>query len=224
MKVDGVFINNHDQISDHVVAHFENLFDKFSVLQENSLVEKVIPCLVSAQINSLLTSLPSVEEIRSAVFNLKRDNVADPDGFGPIFYHIYWSIIKDDVINATLQFFKNGWIAPNYNYNTLVLIPKVNEADNIDQYRPISLDNFKFKIITKVLADRLAQVLPHIISKEQKGFIQGRSIKDCICLTSKVGNMIKKKFLGGNVMLKVDIDKAFDTLGRSFVSSSFLLG
>jgi hypothetical protein len=102
---------------------------------------------------------------------------------------------------------------PNYNANTLILIPKTPNADSIDQFRPIALANFKFKIISKVLADdRLAQILPSIISKEQRGFVNGRNIKDCICLTSEAVNLLPKKAFGGNLALKIDISKAFDTL------------
>jgi hypothetical protein len=71
---------------------------------------------------------------------------------------------------------------PNYNSNTLILIPKTDNADSIDKFRPIALANFKFKIISKVLADWLAQIMSAIVSKEQSGFNQGRNIKDCICL------------------------------------------
>ncbi|MCI11700.1 RNA-directed DNA polymerase (Reverse transcriptase), partial [Trifolium medium] len=72
--------------------------------------------------------------------------------------------------------------------------------------------NFKFKIISKILADRLAQILPNIISKEQRGFIKGRQIRDCICLTSEAINMLHKKSFGGNLTVKIDIAKAFDTI------------
>jgi len=72
-----------------------------------------------------------------------------------------------------LEFFQNGWLPPNFNANTLVLIPKIPNADKIEHYRPIALANFKFKIISKVLADRLAGILPFIISKEQRGFVKG---------------------------------------------------
>lgn len=93
----------------------------------------------------------------------------------------------------------------------------IKEVGYIEHYKPISLENFKFKIITKVPADRLVKVLPHIISKEQKGFRGGRSIRDCIVLTLEVANLLHRKTLGGNITLKVDISKAFDTLSWSFI-------
>jgi hypothetical protein len=99
----------------------------------------------------------------------------------------------------------------------LILIPKIPSANSIDQFRLIAMANFKFKIISKVLADRLAQILPSIISKEQRGFVNDRNIKDCVCLASKAVNLLPKKAFGGNLALKIDISKAFDTLSWDFL-------
>lgn len=90
-------------------------------------------------------------------------------------------------------------------------------ADSIDKFRPIALSNFKFKLITKIIADRLAKIMPHVISKEQKGFIQGRTIKDCICLTSEVVKLLHKKSTKGNLAIKFDINKAFDNLSQDYI-------
>jgi hypothetical protein len=155
--------------------------------------------------------------MKNAVFSLNKDSAPGPDGVGAFFYQSYWAIIHQDVVNDVLQFFISGWIMPNYNSNTLILIAKTSNADSIDQFRPIALANFKFKIISKVLADRLANIMPTIISKKQRGFIQGRNIEDCICLASEAINLLNKKAFGGNVALKIDISKAFDTLDWSFL-------
>lgn len=76
---------------------------------------------------------------------------------------------------------------------------------------------FKFKIISKVLADRLAAIMPLLISKEQRSFIQGRRIQDCIGLTSEAFNLLDTKSWCSNITLKVDISKAFDTLRWDFL-------
>jgi len=164
--------------------------------------------------------LPSREEIHNAVFAMNKDSAPGPDGFGAFFFQTYWSIIKEDVCNVVLEFFTNNWIMPSFNSNTVVLIPKVPNADSISQYRPIALANFKFKILSKILAGRLAQVLPKIISKEQRGFIKGRQIKNCICLTSEAINMLHNRSFGGNLAIKIDIAKAFDTIDWNFLQKS----
>lgn len=125
----------------------------------------------------MLTRIPNDSEILNAILNLNIDSTPGPDGFGAIFFVHYWDIVKSDVINVVNQFFMQGWILPDYNASTVVLIPKTKEANNIELFRPIAMANFKFKIITKILADRLASILPSLISSEQKGFITGRNIK-----------------------------------------------
>lgn len=84
-------------------------------------------------------------------------------------------------------------------------------------YRPIALANFKFKIVTKILADRLASITPRIISIEQRGFVRDRNISDCIIIASEAINSLDKRQYGGNIALKVDISKAFDTLDWNFL-------
>ncbi|WJX52536.1 hypothetical protein P8452_38639 [Trifolium repens] len=159
---------------------------------DNGLVDEVIPNLITDRVNS-------------------------PDGFGAVFFQTYWDIIQLDVINAVIQFFTSGWILPNFNSNTLVLIPKNENADSVNDYRPIAIANFKFKLISKIIADRLASIMPAITSIQQRGFIKGRNIKDCICLTSEAINVLHKRSFGGNLAIKVDIAKAFDTLQWPFL-------
>ena len=210
-------ITDTKEISEHIINHFSTLFNNTSNTCDNGLVDEVIPHLITDRINSMLTLLPSEDEIFQAIFSLNKDSAPGPDGFGALFFQTYWSIIKLDVTKAVLQFFSTGWILPNFNSNNIVLIPKINNAGTINDYRPIAIENFKFKIISKILADRLAKIMPANTSVQQRGFIKGRSIKDCICLTSEAINLLHKKSYGGNLSLKVDIAKAFDTLDWNFL-------
>jgi len=75
---------------------------------------------------------------------------------GAFFFQHYWNIIKEDVIAAVLQFFTTSWILPGYNSNIITLIPKTQNDLSVDRYRPIAMENFKFKIISKIIADMLA--------------------------------------------------------------------
>lgn len=98
-----------------------------------------------------------------------------------------------------------------------MLIPETQNANTIGHFRHISLANFKPKIISKILDNRLASVMPHIVSSEDKGSIKGRSIEDCVCLTSEAINTLNRKCYGGNVALKIDIAKVFDTFNWKFL-------
>ena len=99
----------------------------------------------------------------------------------------------------------------------IVLIPKVIGAQAMGDFRPIALANFQFKIVTKILADRLSIVAMRIVSLEQRSFLRDRNISECIILASEAVNMIDRRQFGGNVALEVDIQKAFDTLDWSFL-------
>ncbi|XP_058741658.1 uncharacterized protein LOC131614046 [Vicia villosa] len=182
-----------------------------------SLVEETIPSLVDESMNNTLTNLPSMEEVVVVVFSINKDSAPGPDGFGAIFYQSYWDIIKEDVANVVLEFFQSGWILPGFNSNALVLIPKVKGDDCLDLFRPITISNFKFKLISKILADRISPIMPYLISKEQRGFIQGRHIHDCIDVASEAFNMLDSKSWCGNIAIKVGIRKAFDTLIWNFL-------
>lgn len=81
-----------------------------------------------------------------------------------IFIKKYWDIIGHDVFNSVLQFFSQPWLIPNLNSNFVVLIPKFKGVDRIEDYKPIALANFQFKLITMVLADRLSIIARRIIS------------------------------------------------------------
>jgi len=160
----------------------------------------------------MLIKCPDFLEIKNVVFKLNGNSVPGPNGFGGVFYHSCWEIIGTNVCNVVQQFFKQNWIFPRMNSNVVSLIPKIQDAESIKDYIPIVVANFKFKIIFKILADRLALVAARIISPNQYGFVQGRHIQDYIGIASEVINMLSKKVRGGNMAYKVDIHKVFDTL------------
>ncbi|XP_058761210.1 uncharacterized protein LOC131634556 [Vicia villosa] len=191
LRVNGNMVTEREQMAEHVVSYYTNIFNSSSVLQDDGIINEVIPQLMTEANNTELTRLPSMEEVLE--------------------------IIKEDVFGAVLQFFKDDWMLPNFNTNTLVLIPKVPNADSIDQFRLIALANFKYKIITKIIADRLSLFMPVLISMEQRAFIKGRSIKDCISVTSEAINLLPTRSKHGNLAIRVDISKAFDTLNWDFL-------
>ena len=205
IKDGGDIIIDPIHIVDHALDFYNSLFCTNIVLQDSLLVEEVIPNLVSNNTNQILTMLLTSQEIHRAIFTLNKDSAPGPDGFGVVFFQTFLDSIKTNVEKAVLQFFTFRWIMPNFNSNIVALIPKTPNADTISQFRPIAMANFKFKIISKIIADRLAQLMPILISKEQRGFIHGRNTKDCILIASEAINLIDIKSFGGNIALKVDI-------------------
>lgn len=142
-------LHDPDEMEAHVVSYFTNLFCFARTPTNFSTVDGLIPSLVDDNMNKFLTVITSKDEDKKDVFNLKKDSSPGLDGFCGIFYHYFWSIIKQDVTSAVVQFFKSGWILPKYNSNNIILLPKYVNADSMDSFTLTSLANFKFKIITK---------------------------------------------------------------------------
>ena len=87
-----------------------------------------------------------------------------PNGMNALVYQKFWHIVGDDVIAAMLDFLNSGSILLEINYTHIVFIPKIKSPERISNYRPISLCNVIYKIISKVLANRLKLILPRLIS------------------------------------------------------------
>lgn len=205
------------EIETHVLEYFTNICSANIQYEENDLPNRLIPQLVTNAENDMLTALPLHTKIKNAVFDLHGDAAPGPDGYSGHFYPFFWHIVGEDVVKSTQHFFLHNYIIPNLNSNLLILIPKVSRADQLDNFRPIALTNFQFKIITKIIADRLGSIASRIISIHQRGFIPGRHIQDCLIIASETANLLHKKTYGGNIALKVDIRKAFDTINWNFL-------
>jgi hypothetical protein len=94
----------------------------------------------------------------------------------------------------------------------------------VTQFRPISLANFIYKVISKILANRLKPLLHKIISSNQSAFLKGRSIHDNSILAHEIfHSMKKKKGNGGLIAIKLDMEKAFDRMEWSFLLRIFSL-
>jgi len=210
-------LTSKEDIECHVLQYFTDIFSAASKCVENDLPEKYIPRKVTDEDNAMLTAIPSEEEVKHVVFDLNGDAAPGPDGYPGYFYQHFWRIISHDVVNSTQYFFQHNYIMPNLNSNLLILIPKVHGADKLNNFRPIALANFQFKLITKILADRLGVIASKIISIHQRGFIPGRHIHDCIMTASEAVNLLHKKAYGGNLALKIDVRKAFDTVNWKFL-------
>ena len=102
-------------------------------------------------------------------------------------------------------------IWPGINSTLLTLIPKTNQADQADGFRPIALCNVIYKIVASVVAQRLKLILPSIISPEQTGFVEGRQILDGLVVAQEVIHTLKTKKERG-MLIKLDLSKAYDRL------------
>ncbi|GAA0167741.1 reverse transcriptase [Lithospermum erythrorhizon] len=214
---DGVWITDKPLIAESASNYFKKAFsgDSNDVHMED--LHNFIPQLVTQDQNDLLMAKPSLQEVKNTVFSLDKSSVAGPDGFNGFFFQEFWNLIDEDVYRAVL-YFMDGHAMPRSLTSTVIsLIPKCDGPCSWKQFRPISLCNFLNKVISKLLSNRLAIVLPGIISESQSGFVKGRVIQDNIMLTQEFIHHIDHTAKGGNVLLKLDMTRAFDMLSWKFL-------
>ncbi|XP_043809044.1 uncharacterized protein LOC122722412 [Manihot esculenta] len=202
--------------------YFMTLFTSHSCNSEHVL--QCVPTLVSQDHNASLLAPYSCDEVRSAAFSMKIDKSPGLDGFNPGFFQQYWDIIGDDISSFCIECLHSGSIPLKLYETALVLIPKKFVPERMSDLRPIALCNVVYKIITKMIVNRLKSLLPTIISESQSAFIAGRSIQDNIILAFEAlhgfkGHQRKKEFSGA---LKMDISKAYDRLEWGFIRDMLL--
>nr|XP_027120658.1 uncharacterized protein LOC113737662 [Coffea arabica] len=167
--------------------------------------------------NEMLDEIPYKEEVKSVIFAMDGGSAAGPDGFSGKFFACAWDIVAEDVHAAVVSFFCGEVLPRSISSTSIVLIPKVQSPQDFTQFRPISLCNFINKVISKVLSDRLARILPKIISPQQSGFVKGRHISDNFLLAQELISGIRRSNKGGNVVLKLDMAKAYDRVSWVFL-------
>lgn len=209
-------ISDPNRISDSVINYYKNLYAATLTSTDTSYCS-LIPSIVTEEENLSLIAMPSEKEITAVVFSIDPTSAPGPDEFSGLFYQTCWDIIRSDVCGFVLQFFAFGKIYRNLNSSFVALIPKMEGANSVTHFRPIAMANFCFKIITKIIADRLNPIANRVVSPQQSTFIKGRHISDCIGMVSETINILDKKSFGGNVAIKIDIVKAFDTIDWSFL-------
>lgn len=158
-----------------------------------------------------------MNEVRDALFDIENEKAPGPDGYGSYFFKSSWSIIAKDVFDAVNEFFLNGRILRQFNHATIALIPKKGHPLEINDYRPISCCNVVYKIISKILVKRLRDVMGSIVDKAQAAFISDRSIVDNIHLAQELLRKYARKRSSPRCTLKVDIQKAYDTVNWDFL-------
>ena len=110
---------------------------------------------LTPDMQQILSSDVTADEIKIAVFQMGPTKAPRPDGMNAFFYQKFWHIVGENVVNAMLDYLHSGVMGLNINHTNIVLIPKIKSTERMSDFRPISLCNVIYKIISKVLANRL---------------------------------------------------------------------
>ena len=102
---------------------------------------------------------------------MENNKAPGSDGFPAEFYQNFWEIIKTDLLELFSALHVGQLELFRLNFGEIILLPKVNEAERIQQYRPICLLNVSFKIFTKTATIRLNSMAGHVVRPTQTTFM-----------------------------------------------------
>jgi hypothetical protein len=197
--------------------YFVNIFQQKD--SDFSSVIDVINQSISVHDNDILTAPFTKVKFREAIFSMHPDKCSGPDGYSPGFYQHFWNLCSDDIFKECCGWLDTGQFPPDLNITNIAVIPKGYVQVSMKDWRPIALCNMLYKIISKVLANRLKKVLSQCISDNQSAFVPGRSILDNAMVAIEVLHFMKSKTHGEDryVALKIDISKAYDRMDWNYL-------
>uniref|UniRef100_A0A2N9EX83 Reverse transcriptase domain-containing protein n=1 Tax=Fagus sylvatica TaxID=28930 RepID=A0A2N9EX83_FAGSY len=219
----GVWQSGAEEVEHTIVEYYKDLFTTSQPGNFDEILSGV-DRMITIDMNQQLDAEFTAAEVEHALNQMGPLKAPGPDGMAPIFYQKYWNIVGHDVTASILSCLRDGSLLKKINHTHICLIPKVQNPESVKDFRPISLCNVIYKIIAKVLANRLKKILPHIISESQSAFVPGRLISDNILIAFETLHHMKhmKGNKQGYMALKLDMSKAYDRVEWAFLERIML--
>jgi hypothetical protein len=210
-------IRGQKEITAHIVSYYKSLFghNEPCTLQLGDDFWPANLKVSNSDLNNLINPF-SMEEIKEVIMSMKENSTPRPNGFSVSFFKHFWETINEDMFNMFQDFWEGHLDIKRLNFGVITLVPKLVEANTINQHRPICLLNVNYKIFTKVLTNRLVPVAKKIIRKNQTGFIHGRNILEGVVVLHEVLHELHRTKARG-LILKIDFEKAYDRVRWDFL-------
>jgi hypothetical protein len=214
LKVGDIWVDSPPLVRLAVEQFFANHFSSPDMARPR--LDGVNFPMISDDDNCGLTAPFCLEEIELVVKECDGNKSPGPDGFNFNFIKDSWDLLKGDIRILFDQFHGNECLPKSFLSYFVTLIPKVDSPFSLSDYRPISLLGCLYKIIAKVLVNRLSKVMNGIIAPTQSAFLKNRNLVDGVLVVNEVVDLAKKT--GRDCMVfKVDFEKAYDSVDWGFL-------
>jgi len=150
----GNVVEDEEGLLEIATSYFRQIFES-SNLEDIADALGEVSTTIAGTINEDLTALVTEWEVKLALFAMHPEKASGPDGMTALFYQKFWDIVKEDLTRMVNQFLFKGTIAHELNDTNICLIPKTTKPNEMTKCRTISLCNVSYKIISKVLCQRL---------------------------------------------------------------------
>jgi len=213
---EGVLQTSLDGITDVVTNFYGHLFSSSHPRDFAEVLDCVTPC-VTETMNNTFCAPDTREEVDYALKQMHLYQAPVPDEMNPFLFQRFWDIIGNYITTAVISILNGHAIPPKLNHTFVAFIPKKTKSDLISDFYPISLCNVIYKLITKVISNRLKPLLPFIISDTQRAFVHRPLISDNILIAFGVLHAMHGDNATMNSMaIKLDMSKAFDRIEWPF--------
>ncbi|CAL5404505.1 unnamed protein product [Camellia sinensis] len=214
--VNGVSYEDPSRVQLEVYQHFKKLFTEDWV--SRPVLGGPFNTIEADYVSHHLVAEFSEAEVLAAIKDCNTNKAPGPDGFNLLCYQKFWKTMKPEIMQFFADFHTNSKLTYGINSTFISLIPKLENPSGLSDYRPISLVSSLYKILAKVLTHRLKPALSSIIGETQTAFIGGRNILDGVFIANEVVDGWKKTNKNG-LILKLDFEKAFDSVNWEFLFS-----
>ncbi|XP_074297209.1 uncharacterized protein LOC141627911 [Silene latifolia] len=213
---EGVLCSEGETIQNAFLTYYQELLgEKHATDDVNLTVVRRGKCCTNA--HALILNMPvTKEEIKTCLFSLPKDKSPGPDGYTSQFFRDAWDIVGEEISGAILNFFKTGKLLAQINSTIITLMPKVDRPSSVKHFRPIACCNVIYKTIYKLICNRLALVLPDIVSRNQGAFVKGSILKNILFCQDLV-RLCHRGHVSPRCMFKLDLQKAYDTIEWQFL-------
>jgi hypothetical protein len=145
----GGWSSERQEIGNCFTSHFQYVFNSSRPNLDEDLLSLFDNC-ISPEENATICEKPTEQEIFMALSEMGSTKAPGPDGFTVLFYKKYWYIVKEEVLSSIWDFFENNNLLKEQNHTFIALVPKKLGASSVHQFRPISLCNVIYKVISKI--------------------------------------------------------------------------
>ena len=205
-----------------VYKHFRQLYESESEhISDNEIVTYLLPVesAVNHNVQDEIGGFITCDEALAALNKMAANKSPGPDGLTKEFYCKFWDTLGQDLVDMLNNSYRNKHLPPTTRVAQISLLFKKGDPELIQNWRPISLLNIDYKILSKTLTERIKPILPQIIDKHQACGIKGRSIHDHLLLIHHMIEHVENNgaHRGGVTLLSADQKQAFDRQEHKYV-------